>query len=211
MNDQKTNIGIVGDRNFNDKNYIKAGLLTVCEENKIPINEIMIVSGGAKGVDKNAIIIANELKCQNKEYLPDYEKFGRGAPIIRNKQIIENSDLVIAFPTKESKGTRNSISVAKENNKPCYVFEVKTIEQINEGFEVRTNPLLVGENRMGELLVKLRDFYRNSSEEQIETVELPAVCNFKLFGHEIQNYNHTQHMKKFYVRLAFDHELALNL
>jgi hypothetical protein len=64
---------------------------------------------------------------------------------------------------------------------------------------------------LGKLLVKLREFYRGSDLEQIETVETPAIENFKLFGHDIENYNHTQSMKEFYARLAWERELALNL
>jgi hypothetical protein len=48
---------------------------------------------------------------------------------------------------------------------------------------------LSGENRLGKLLVKLQDFYRNSTQEQIETVELPAIANFRFFGKELTNDN----------------------
>jgi ribA/ribD-fused uncharacterized protein len=75
----------------------------------------------------------------------------------------------------------------------------------------QNSEFLEGENRLGKLLVKLREFYRGSDLEQIETVETPAIENFKLFGYEIENYNHTQSMKKFYARLAVERELALNL
>jgi ribA/ribD-fused uncharacterized protein len=48
---------------------------------------------------------------------------------------------------------------------------------------------LIGENRLGKLLVKLRNFYLNSNRKQIETVDIPAITNFKLYGDELKNDN----------------------
>jgi hypothetical protein len=50
-----------GDRNFNDKSYIKDTLLTVCEKYGIPVSDIMIIFGGAKYIDICASDITNEL------------------------------------------------------------------------------------------------------------------------------------------------------
>lgn len=47
-----------------------------------------IVSGGAKGID---------IGIKLTEFLPEYEKYRRGAPLKRNLQIIDYADLVLAF------------------------------------------------------------------------------------------------------------------
>jgi hypothetical protein len=52
------------------------------------------------------------------------EKYGRGAGPMRNTTIIENADVVFAFPTEDSKGTRDSIRKARELKKILYVIEV---------------------------------------------------------------------------------------
>ena len=79
-------IAIVGSRNVvvdNLKNY-----LSIDDE---------IVSGGAKGVDSCAQDYARKHGLKLTEFLPDYQKYGRAAPIIRNKLIVEYSDKVIAL------------------------------------------------------------------------------------------------------------------
>lgn len=58
--------------------------------------------------------------------IPDYETYGRGAPLVRNTQIIKTSDIVVAFPTKDrsqSKGTSDAIRKAKEYKKDLYIFD----------------------------------------------------------------------------------------
>lgn len=48
--------------------------------------------------------MANGLKLT--EFLPEYERFGRTAPLKRNITIIENADLVLAFWDGKSRGTK---------------------------------------------------------------------------------------------------------
>ena len=51
------------------------------------------------------------------EYLPDYSKYQRAAPIKRNTLIVEEADVVIAFWDGKSKGTKDSINKAKSLGK----------------------------------------------------------------------------------------------
>ena len=120
-------IAVVGSRNFYDFPFLR---MTV--ENyfmkiyrfKRPI----FVSGGARGADKDAenfIDFYNqnlEEKIQKEIYLPDWDKFGKGAGFIRNRTIIENADLVVAFWNGESKGTKNDIDLAIKMGKPIDIY-----------------------------------------------------------------------------------------
>ncbi len=72
----------------------------------LPHNTTEIISGGAKGVDACAREYALAHSIKITEYLPEYEKFGRVAPLKRNITIIQNADLVIAFWDGKSKGTK---------------------------------------------------------------------------------------------------------
>ncbi len=56
-----------------------------------------IVSGGAAGVDTSARAYALSHNLKLTEFLPEYQKYGRAAPLKRNLSIIEYSDLVLAF------------------------------------------------------------------------------------------------------------------
>lgn len=56
-----------------------------------------IVSGGAKGVDTYAREFALKHNLVLIEFLPEYDKYGKGAPLVRNKLIVDNCDCVLAF------------------------------------------------------------------------------------------------------------------
>ena len=81
-----------------------------------------IVSGGARGVDTSAreYALANGIKLT--EFLPEYEKYGRSAPLKRNITIIKNADLVLAFWDGRSHGTKFVIDNCKKLGIPVKVF-----------------------------------------------------------------------------------------
>ena len=54
-------------------------------------------------------------------FLPQYERYGRAAPIIRNKAIVDHADRIIAFWDGTSTGTLSVIKYAKKTGKPCEV------------------------------------------------------------------------------------------
>ena len=72
----------------------------------LPENTTEIVSGGAIGVDRSARNYAKTHNIKLKEFLPEYERYGRSAPLKRNLQIIDYADEVIAFWDGMSHGTR---------------------------------------------------------------------------------------------------------
>lgn len=112
-------IAIVGSRN-----------LTVTDlQRYLPKGVTEIVSGGARGIDTCArkYACANGLKLT--EFLPEYEKYGRSAPLKRNLQIIDYADAVIAFWDGKSRGTKYVIDACKNKRikitiyKKCYFKE----------------------------------------------------------------------------------------
>lgn len=72
----------------------------------LPENTTEIVSGGAKGVDTSAREYALSHGIKLTEFLPEYTRFGRSAPLKRNITIIEYSDIVLAFWDGKSRGTK---------------------------------------------------------------------------------------------------------
>ena len=54
---------------------------------------------------------------QKKIYLLEWDKYGKKAGPIRNELIIKDADNIIAFWDGESRGTLNSINIAKRLNK----------------------------------------------------------------------------------------------
>lgn len=83
-------------------------------EKYIPEDATVILSGGAKGVDTLAEEYADRHGLKKMILLPDYELFGKGAPLIRDRQIVDNADLVVAIWDGNSPGTRYTIEYAKK-------------------------------------------------------------------------------------------------
>ena len=96
--------------------------ITVSDIDKYASNAEEIVSGGAKGVDSCAMEYAKERGIMLTVFLPKYELYGRAAPIIRNKEIVDYSDKIIAFWDGKSKGTLSVIKYAQKTGKPCEVI-----------------------------------------------------------------------------------------
>jgi len=88
----------------------------------LPPETTEIVSGGAKGVDTSAreYAIANGLKLT--EFLPDYRRFKRSAPLKRNLLIIEYADIVLAFWDGKSRGTKSVIDKCEKLKRNVKVF-----------------------------------------------------------------------------------------
>lgn len=72
----------------------------------LPEGTTEIVSGGARGVDTSAREYALSHGIKLTEFLPEYDKYGRSAPLKRNITIIEYADLVLAFWDQSSRGTK---------------------------------------------------------------------------------------------------------
>lgn len=81
-----------------------------------------IVSGGAVGVDSCAAEYAKENGIKLTAFLPQYERYGHAAPIIRNKEIVDYADKVIVFWNGKSKGSLSVIKYAEKTGKPCEVI-----------------------------------------------------------------------------------------
>lgn len=105
-------VAIVGTRSASDYEAWKKVALEV-----LPKNTSMIVSGGANGVDAFAARLAKEMELPLLEFNPDYGKYGRGAPLVRNTEIVNAADCVLAFPSEDSRGTFDAITKARKARK----------------------------------------------------------------------------------------------
>lgn len=88
-------------------------------------NVTEIVSGGAKGVDQCAAEYANKHGIKLTEFLPEYQRYGRAAPIKRNMKIVDYSDKIIVFWDGKSKGALSVIKYAEKIGKICEVILCK--------------------------------------------------------------------------------------
>lgn len=84
---------------------------------KITQEKPVIISGGAKGTDTQAKKAAQKMQWEYIEYRPNYGLYGKPAPMIRNKQIIDQAEYVLAYWNGESKGTNQAVEYAKKKGK----------------------------------------------------------------------------------------------
>ncbi|HIZ10809.1 MAG TPA: DNA-protecting protein DprA [Candidatus Eubacterium faecavium] len=95
-------------------------------EKYLPTGISEIVSGGAHGIDTCARAYAESHGLKLTEFLPEYEKYGRAAPLKRNLQIINYADEVYAFWDGSSRGTKFVIDQCKKADKKIRIFVKKT-------------------------------------------------------------------------------------
>lgn len=94
-------------------------------ERYVPKDTTLIISGGAKGIDTIAEQYADKYGIEKCIIKPQYQKYGRNAPLIRNREIIEKADLVLAFWDGISPGTKHSLEYAVKCGKAIQIYQFK--------------------------------------------------------------------------------------
>ena len=112
-------VAVVGSRTFTDYDLLEKELDKI--HAKTPIG--CIHSGGAMGADTLAERWAKVHLIPVQVYVPDWKRYGRWAGLLRNKDIVEGTDVVVAFWDGKSKGTLNSIGLARKSGKKLIVVE----------------------------------------------------------------------------------------
>jgi hypothetical protein len=101
-------VAVVGSRNYKLLGNVRETLRIVQEECEAISVRLEVISGGAKGVDRWAKKVCDELGIFIVEFKPDYDAYGgKKAPLVRNERIAMESDLMIAFYDGESRGTKH--------------------------------------------------------------------------------------------------------
>lgn len=110
---------IAGSRSFNDYNLLVAELDKELSNFKEP-RRITIITGAARGADRLGSSYAQHNGYELKEFPANWNKYGRSAGYIRNKEMIDyimqqnGERLLVVFWDGYSVGTNNIITLAKE-------------------------------------------------------------------------------------------------
>lgn len=88
----------------------------------LPAHTTEVVSGGAVGIDRLAERVASSLGIPVRVFLPDYDTYGRRAPLERNEKIIAYADEVLAFWDGVSRGTGYTITACIRAGKPVRII-----------------------------------------------------------------------------------------
>ena len=89
----------------------------------------MVITGGARGIDTLAFQTAESAGIRNLQFLPDRKKFP-GRLVLkafqeRNRQIVDNCDILLAIWDGKSHGTKNTLAYAQRIHKPAFLIEFR--------------------------------------------------------------------------------------
>jgi hypothetical protein len=112
---------IAGGRDFTSFNIVQDAI----KASGFEITEV--VSGKAKGVDTLGEIYALGANIPVVGFPADWNKNGRAAGPMRNKEMAEYADALIAVWDGVSKGTANMIMQARRNRLEVFIYLVKEI------------------------------------------------------------------------------------
>ena len=105
---------VAGGRDFNNYKLLSDTLYKLLD-NKQP-SQVEIVSGTCRGADLLGEKWAKITDTKIKRFPADWDEYGKSAGFVRNKQMANYSDALVAFWDGKSKGTKNMIELAKRNN-----------------------------------------------------------------------------------------------
>ena len=124
-NTNQRHILICGGRTQLNYDDFEKCVLEVLSENNL--NDVEIVSGCCKGVDLLGEEFAHKHDHPVVQFPAEWKKYGRGAGIVRNKQMLEyiasfENSFVIAFWNGTSKGTGYTVNQAKKMGIQVYIY-----------------------------------------------------------------------------------------
>jgi hypothetical protein len=126
--EEKFRVIIAGGRDFSNFRL----LCKVCMhmlKNKINVE---IVSGAANGADKLGEKFAKFMGYEVKQFPANWDVYGKRAGLVRNEEMAQYADSLIAFWDESSKGTKHMIDLAEKRNLKVKVqtYKVETEEDI---------------------------------------------------------------------------------
>ncbi len=88
----------------------------------VPEETSLIISGRAKGIDLVAERYADRHHIKKQIVKPEYTLYGRSAPLVRNRQMVEMADRVLVIWDGKSRGTQYTVQYAEKQGKPVEVI-----------------------------------------------------------------------------------------
>jgi len=106
---------IAGSRGITDYQLVAAAV----DESGFDVT--VVVSGGAKGVDGLGERWALEHGVPIVRVLPDWRRYGRGAGLVRNAEMVDGAEALVALWDGKSRGTANVVAVASRKGLRVFV------------------------------------------------------------------------------------------
>lgn len=101
-------LAVIGSRSFDNAKVMQAAL---------KLHDIsLLITGGARGADRLAENWAKAHRVPLRVFRANWDKHGKAAGIIRNMEMVDAADKVLAFWDGESPGTKFTINYARKQN-----------------------------------------------------------------------------------------------
>lgn len=117
---------IAGSREFSDYEKLKQNCDRILRE-KLEDEDchVIIVSGHARGADILGEQYALERSLDRDAHPADWKQYGRAAGMIRNREMANVANALIAFPQEGAvnKGTQNMVKLAQKKQLDVFVVE----------------------------------------------------------------------------------------
>jgi hypothetical protein len=110
---------IAGGRDFDDYKLLKESLDFLFQNKE----NIVIISGKARGADSLGEKYAKEKTLRVEEFPAEWDKYGKSAGYRRNEQMAQNADALVAFWDGVSRGTKHMIDIAKSKKLKIRIVE----------------------------------------------------------------------------------------
>ena len=83
-----------------------------------------VVSGCARGVDRLGSSWARSENKPVQYFSPDWKGYGKRAGFVRNSEMADNADALIAIWDGRSRGTQHMIEIAKKRGLRVFVYSL---------------------------------------------------------------------------------------
>lgn len=120
MDIQKLKTIIAGSRTITDWALLYVAINWARVAEGIEVTEV--ISGNARGVDQLGELYAEKYNLPLHKYPADWKTYGKSAGMIRNKEMLQTAEALIAIWDGNSRGTKNMIEIAKKAGLKVYVY-----------------------------------------------------------------------------------------
>ena len=120
MEHQEFKLIVAGGRDFDDYTMLHSELMRLAST-EYHDKKVSIVSGMARGADSLAVRFAEVERICLYKFPADWGKYGKRAGFIRNEEMGQFADGLLAFWDSQSRGTKHMIDYMKRLGKPVHV------------------------------------------------------------------------------------------
>lgn len=123
---QELKLIVAGGRDFNDYQLLSQCIMDIALV-EYPDRAISIVSGMAKGADSLGYMFAVENNVRKYIFPANWNQYGKRAGMLRNKEMGNFSDVLLAFWDGQSRGTQQMIQFMGSLNKPVHIVRYNPV------------------------------------------------------------------------------------